>query len=60
MDSRDRTPKELTPFEDENVQGAERPERDDQRPDDDEPLLDIAPGDEDGLPDGPAKFRVPS
>lgn len=26
----------------------------------DAPLHDVDPGDEDGLPDGPARFRVPS
>jgi hypothetical protein len=26
----------------------------------DDPLIDVDPGDEDGLPDGPAKYRVPS
>ena len=26
----------------------------------DDPLIDVDPGDEDGLPNGPAKYRVPS
>jgi hypothetical protein len=60
MTLRDMNPDELERFEEEIVQGAERPDRDPAKPASEEPMGEIAPDDDDGLPDGPAKFRVPS
>lgn len=62
MRERDMTPDEMESFEEDIVQGADEAERDGrrERPDSEDPLKDVDPGDEDGLPDGPAKFRVPS
>ena len=60
MTLRDMTPDELEMFEEETVQGSERQE-DERPPNADEPLHgEVTPEDDDGLPDGPAKYRVPS
>jgi hypothetical protein len=60
MTLRDMTPDELEMFEEEIVQGAERRERDPSAPASEEPMGEVTPDDDDGLPDGPAKYRVPS
>ena len=58
---RDMTLDELDLFEEEIVQGSERREEDRRPPSADEPLRgEVTPDDDDGLPDGPAKYRVPS
>lgn len=57
---RDMTPEELEDFEEDIVQGSERTKRDQTPPNEDDPMLDVTPDDEDGLPDDVAKFRVPS
>lgn len=56
----DMTPDELEHFEEDIVQGSETTKRDRTPPKEDDPMLDVTPGDEDGLPDDVAKFRVPS
>ena len=43
----------------EQVQGSDWPQRDEVL-DSDDPLGEVTPDDDDGLPDGPAKYRVPS
>ena len=43
----------------EQVQGSDWPQRDEVL-DSEEPLGEVTPDDDDGLPDGPAKYRVPS
>ena len=60
MTLRDMTPEELETFEEEIVQGSERVERNPSRPASEEPHGEVTPEDDDGLPDGPAKYRVPS
>lgn len=60
MTLRDMTPDELDLFEQEVVKGKDEPERRRDERAEDDPLQDVEPGDDDGLPDGPAKFRVPS
>lgn len=61
MTLRDMTPRELELFEEEVVRGAEDRDRD-REPAPADPLLEgeVTPEDDDGLPDGPAKHRVPS
>jgi hypothetical protein len=54
------TPDELEHFEEDIVQGSERTTREGTPPKEDDPMLDVTPDDEDGLPDDVAKFRVPS
>jgi hypothetical protein len=60
MTDRDMTPDELEQFEEERVKGRDRLREDRRSGDEDDPLLDVEPGDEDGLPDDRAPFRVPS
>ena len=60
MTQRDMTPDELERFEEDRVEGTDRPREESEGRADEDPLRDVEPGDEDGLPDGPARFRVPS
>ena len=60
MKDRDMTPDELEKIEEERGKGGDRLRDAPDTDRNDDPLLDVEPGDEDGLPDQRAPFRVPS